>query len=70
MAIIPDNDAKGQQHARDVAGSLLLWGAASIRVVQLPLKPGGDVSDYLQAHNADELVAELKAAQEWRPING
>ena len=70
VAIIPDNDEKGQQHARDVAGSLLLWGAASIRVVQLPLKPGGDVSDYLQGHDAKDLVAELKAAQEWRPING
>ena len=70
VAIVPDNDEKGQQHARDVAGSLLLWGAGSIRVVQLPVKHGGDVSDYLAEHSPQQLVDELKAAQEWRPING
>ena len=70
VVIIPDNDTKGQQHARDVAGSLLLWGAASIRVVQLPLPPGGDVSDYLAEHSPQELIDETLAATEWRPTDG
>jgi hypothetical protein len=70
VAIIPDNDEKGQQHARDVVGSLIMWGVESVRVVYLPVKHGGDVSDYLAEHGPDELIAELKSAQEWRPVNG
>ena len=70
VAILPDNDEKGQQHARDVVGSLIMWGVESVRVVYLPVKHGGDVSDYLAEHGPDELIAELKSAQEWRPVNG
>jgi putative DNA primase/helicase len=70
VAIIPDNDEKGQQHARDVVGSLIMWGVESVRVVYLPVKHGGDVSDYLAEHGPDGLISELKSAQEWRPING
>jgi hypothetical protein len=70
VAIIPDNDEKGQQHARDVVGSLIMWGVESVRVVYLPVKHGGDVSDYLAEHGPEGLIAELKSAQEWRPVNG
>lgn len=48
VVVIPDNDAPGRRYARDVAGSLLLWGAESVRVVYLPgLGDGGDVTDWL-----------------------
>lgn len=48
VAIIPDNDAPGLRHAWQVAGNLLYWGAASIRVVHLPGMPqGGGLDDWL-----------------------
>lgn len=47
-AILPDNDEPGQSHAMQVAGNLLYWSAASIRIVRLPgLADKGDVSEWL-----------------------
>jgi 3-oxoacyl-(acyl-carrier-protein) synthase len=62
VAIIPDNDDPGRDHALEVAASL--FGIArSVRIVELPdLPPKGDVSDWLDAgHTADELKAIIKA---------
>jgi hypothetical protein len=50
VAILPDNDPCGRDHARAVAASLFSAGAADIRVVLLPgLPEKGDVSDWLEA---------------------
>lgn len=68
VAIIPDNDEVGHNHARNVAESL--YGkAASVKVVELPLDgEGTDASDYLDAgHSADDLRALIKDAPEWEP---
>jgi hypothetical protein len=65
VVVIPDNDNAGRKHAVDVAGSLIVYGAASIRIVDLPVDPGGDLSDYLASHKIDELVTLIKATPEW-----
>lgn len=47
VAILPDNDKPGRQHAEKVAASLH-GVAVEVRVFQLPdLPPGGDVSDWI-----------------------
>lgn len=70
--VFPDNDEPGALHAEAVAGNLLTWGAASLRVVSLPdLAPGGDVADFLAALPADGAVRRaalcrlVRAAPEW-----
>lgn len=67
IAILPDNDEPGRQHATQVAAALD-GTAASIRVIALPgLPPRGDVSDWLAAGGtADELRALVRAAPPWR----
>lgn len=75
VAILPDNDEPGERYAMAVAGSCVMWGAASIRVVRLPgLPEGGDVSDWVEdslPHVSDEnkrasLIDYIKAANEYR----
>jgi putative DNA primase/helicase len=75
VAIIPDNDDSGRQYAVAVAGSLLFWGAASLRLVSLPdLPEKGDVSDWLSRFGPDvsreskrrELCSVIRQAPEWR----
>ena len=57
VAILPDHDEVGRQHAADVARSLA-GAAASVRAVDLPgLAEHGDVSDWLVAGHT---VAELR----------
>jgi hypothetical protein len=57
--LIPDNDAAGRKHVREVAVSLKGF-AASITVVELPgLSEKGDVSDWLDAGGTPEALAEL-----------
>jgi hypothetical protein len=70
VAVLPDNDEAGLKHAERAAGSLILGGAASVRLVRLPgLAEGGDVTDWLGAGKTrPELLAVLKAAPEWRPL--
>ena len=54
--IIPDNDEKGQKHARDVYEHLA-GKVASVKIVTIPgLPPKGDVSDWFTAgHTVKEL---------------
>jgi len=69
VVVVPDHDKAGDKHAVDVAGSLLVYGAASIRMVQLPGVPeGGDLSDYLDKNTAADLVKVIKATPEWRRV--
>jgi predicted P-loop ATPase len=57
--IIPDNDDKGRQHARQVAQSLQ-GKVASVRMVELPhLPPKGDVSDWLANGGTIKQLDEL-----------
>ncbi len=57
VVILPDNDEPGRRHAQQIAASL--GGVAtSSRVVDLPgLPEHGDVSDWLEHHSKDDLVA-------------
>ena len=56
VVIIPDNDAPGKNHAEDVARNLIKV-ANTVKIVDLPVKPKGDVSDYLSKHTPDDLAA-------------
>ena len=63
VAILPDNDEAGHQHARAVARSA--WDlAASVRIVELPgLSERGDVSDWLDAgHTVGDLIRHIEEA--------
>ncbi len=63
VAILPDSDEPGRDHALDVARHL--FGiAADVRIVELPNLPEkGDASDWLAAGGtADELKALVRAA--------
>ena len=68
VAIIPDNDDKGRQHAQQVAQSLH-GVAASVRVVELPgLPEKGDVSDFLAAGGTADQLGELaRKTPVWTP---
>ena len=58
VVIFPDNDALGKKHAADIAASAYPY-ARDVRVVELPgLLEKGDVSDYLDSHNAEDLREE------------
>ncbi len=64
VAIVPDADRAGAQHAQTVA-QMLDGFAADWRIVQLPgLKQKGDLSDWLDmGHTVEELRALLDAAE-------
>jgi hypothetical protein len=68
VAILPDNDEAGEQHALTVARSLLPV-AKAVKIVRLPgLPPKGDVSDWLDAgHTRDEFLAILKTTPLLQP---
>ena len=67
VVIFPDQDQIGQKHAQQVAESVSRY-AVGIRIVNLPgLAEHGDVSDYLENHSDDELIAEIKKTPQWRP---
>jgi hypothetical protein len=73
VAIFPDNDPPGREHAQVVAASL--YGvASSVRIVDpdptLPPKAG--IDDWLDhpaagAHSADDIIARIAAATDWHP---
>lgn len=67
VAILPDNDDAGREHAVQVATSAEGL-AAELRVVELPELPSkGDVSDWLAAGGtAAQLVDLVDAAPRWR----
>lgn len=68
VAILPDNDKPGQDHAKDIARSLL-GVADSVKVINLPgLAPKSDVSDWLQdGHTAGDLEELYNSTPEWTP---
>ena len=75
VVIIPDNDKVGEQHALQVARSLLPV-AAAVKIVPLPGLPplrekhGEDVSDWLDAgHCLDELFSIAEAPPILQPRN-
>jgi energy-coupling factor transporter ATP-binding protein EcfA2 len=70
VAILPDNDEAGRQHARQVARSLQ-GKAVSVKVVELPGLPDkGDVSDWLDAGGTVERLRELlRETSEWTPAS-
>lgn len=66
VAVLPDNDAPGRQHAERVARSLRKYGVP-VKVVPLP-GDGKDVSDYLQAGGTARALLELiRRAPWWTP---
>ncbi len=69
VAVLPDNDSPGRDHARRVARSLH-GKAASIKVVDLPgLPERGDASDYFgNGGTAAELEQIVNAAPPWSPL--
>lgn len=66
VVLIPDNDAPGLAHMREVAASLL-GVATSVRLVALPdVSSKGDVSDWLDAgYTVDELEGLIRRTPEW-----
>lgn len=68
VAILPDNDKTGREHAEQVARSLF-GKAKEIKVLTLdglPLK--GDISDWLAAgHNKEELLQLVEQAVPYQP---
>ena len=66
VAIFADNDEVGRHHAQTVAASIHPY-AHLIRLVELPdLPEHGDVSDYLDAHTAKELLTEIRKTPAWK----
>lgn len=67
VVIFPDNDEPGRKHAERVARSVYPY-ALGVKVVPLPgLPEKGDISDYLKAHSAAELIAEINRVPQWHP---
>jgi putative DNA primase/helicase len=63
--VFQDNDDAGRAHAQQVCASVQKY-AQVVRLVELPgLPEKGDVSDYLNSHNVDELFALMQASQVW-----
>jgi len=66
VIIIPDNDEPGRRHAELVAKSLYRI-ANSIKVVSLPVKAKGDVSDFLDSHPLEDLIKLCSEAPYYVP---
>lgn len=68
VAILPDNDEPGREHAMKVA-ALLFGVAKSLKIVELPgLPPKGDVTDFIAAGGTVEQIRECyRKAQPWTP---
>jgi len=65
--IFEDNDEPGRRHAEQVAHGCQAAGIRA-RIVRLPgLPEKGDVSDYLEAHTKDDLLAAMQAAPIYQP---
>ena len=68
VAVLPDNDVPGRDHAQQIARSL--YGTvAELRIVELPdLPEKGDVSDWLdEGHGLDELKRLVFETATWSP---
>ena len=68
VAIFPDNDEPGREHALKVA-ALLSPVAKSLKIVELPELPAkGDITDFINAGGTVEQIRELyRKAQHWTP---
>lgn len=68
IAIFPDNDDPGREHALKVA-RLLITTAKSLKIVELPgLSEKGDVSDFIQNGGTVEQLRECyRKSQSWTP---
>jgi hypothetical protein len=67
VAVVPHEDEGGLRHATLLVGALLLGGAASVRVVRLPvLQDHGDLADWLEAGGTRAALECLAAsARRW-----
>lgn len=70
VAVLPDNDAPGERHAKQVGASCYA-ARMLVKVLPLPdLPPKGDVSDWLNnGGNRDTLLAMIRAAPPFIPTN-
>lgn len=73
VAIIPDHDAPGWRHAALVAGSLIVSGAESVRIVRLSgICEGQDLTDWLEQDRTGDLreavLCQIRRAPEWRSM--
>lgn len=70
VAIIPDNDKPGLDHALQIVKNLRGIGE-SVRLVELPdLPEKGDITDWItQGGNKEKLVELIKSTPEWIPEN-
>lgn len=68
VAIIPDNDTPGRNHALQVAKNLK-GTAESLKIIELPdLKEKQDITDWLQAGGTkDKLLEIIQGTPEWIP---
>jgi hypothetical protein len=68
VAIVPDNDTPGIDHANSVAAALDAKGI-EVRIVTLDdLPPTGDVTDWLSSgHTSSELKELIRSAPVWEP---
>jgi len=64
VAILPDNDEPGAAFARTAARDISTV-AKAVRIVNLDVKPKGDVSNWLISHEVTELEALVKTAPNW-----
>ena len=67
VAIVPDDDEPGRQHALQVAYSTAMAGL-QVRIVPLPdVPPKGDLSDYLARHSKEDFVQLIRRTSLWTP---
>jgi len=68
VIVIPDNDAAGMKHAREVADSCFVAGMRVKILVLEGLPEKGDVSDWLETgHTKDDLFLAVKGAAVYVP---
>lgn len=67
IVVLPDNDAPGRTHGLEIARSCVDAGLA-VKLIPLPdLPEKGDVSDFLDRHTRDELLALVHDAPLFTP---
>jgi hypothetical protein len=69
VVLLPDNDAAGRRHGESVAGSVTAVAhVPDVRVIELPgLSDGGDISDWLDGHDVEELKRLVTQTPSWKP---
>ncbi len=69
--IVPDNDKPGKDHAEQIAGILSFNNIpAEIKILNLDIKPSGDITDFIQERGADaklDLKKLVDNARIWKP---